>query len=443
MRREEAVLGHAMIYIVGIGVSGRESLTARALNAIESSGLIVGGQRHLDEFSHLRAKKLALQGGLDRAARAIKRYISSERAKGGRGGNAKVAVLATGDPNLYGIAGFIIRKFGKPAVEIIPNVSIPQEAFARIKEDWNSLKIVSAHGRESIAEVVSAASSFDRIAVFTDPVNTPAKIAGELLRRGIRGFRAYVFEAIGGRDERIIQGPLETIAKRKKFHPLNLFLLLREKGGGTLRMEKDARLPALGIPDAMFSHERGMITKSEIRAVALSKLGLRADSIVWDIGSCSGSVAIEAARVAVKGKVFAIEKDGKRIKDIEKNRKRFGISNIEIVHGKAPECLKGLTPPPPPPPPPDAVFIGGGGDGVVDILKYSSRVMKPGSTAVVNAVTMETAGTVFDFFKKKGWGAEAVLISLSRTKELPGGRGSSLNMLLANNPVFIITGRKP
>ena len=181
-----------------------------------------------------------------------------------------------------------------------------------------------------------------------------------------------------------------------------------------------------------------MITKAEIRAAVLSKLGLRADSIVWDIGSGSGSVAVEAARIAASGRVYAVEKDKRRIADIEVNRARFAASNLDIVHGKAPGCLKRLKTPP------DSVFIGGGGDGVVEILGYASSRMRRGAVAVVNAITIETAGKAFGFFKKRGWERELVLMSVSRTKEIgEAGKGPSLNMLSANNPVFIITGRKP
>ncbi|HEY4707321.1 MAG TPA: precorrin-6y C5,15-methyltransferase (decarboxylating) subunit CbiE, partial [Thermodesulfobacteriota bacterium] len=111
-----------MIYVIGIGVQGRASLLERPLDIIKKAGLLVGGRRHLDEFPKAKAKKVAL-GSITEAAAAIEKFIQTNRKP--------VAVLATGDPLLFGIGSFIIKRFGKNRVEVIPNVSAIQEAFAR------------------------------------------------------------------------------------------------------------------------------------------------------------------------------------------------------------------------------------------------------------------------------------------------------------------------
>ncbi len=409
-----------MIHVIGMGGAGKKTLSRVALSIIERAGLLVGGRRHLDEFPGSKAKKVAVTGSLDEVARSIKEHIKGN-------GRTGVAVLATGDPLLYGIAGYIIRKFGKALVEVIPNVSTVQEAFALIKESSNGVKVVSAHGRDAdYSTLASDIMNNERVAVFTDPCNTPARIAKEMLKRGVGERRAFVCESIGTPKERVIEGTLKTLTAKKAFAPLNVLILINDK------IDAAASRLVPGIPDEMFSHSDGMITKEELRVVSLSKLDLDKKSIVWDIGACSGSVAIEAALMAPSGRTWAIEKDGKRLSDIRKNKKRFNAYNLEIIAGEAPGCIPSDLPAP------DAVFVGGGGKGVEEILKTVSKRVKKGGRIVVNAVTMETAGAAFGFFKKRGWNKEMVMISLSKAKDLGG-----LNMLVANNPVFIIKGVRP
>ncbi|MBE9527766.1 MAG: cobalt-precorrin-7 (C(5))-methyltransferase, partial [Proteobacteria bacterium] len=133
-----------MIYVVGIGATGALSLTERALGVVNKAGLLVGTRRFLGEFRESKAARVAIRGPLDAVAKEIEEFIATERAAKRR---ATVVVLATGDPLLFGIAGFIIERFGKKGVTVLPNLSIVAEAFALIKEPQNGSIVLSAHGR--------------------------------------------------------------------------------------------------------------------------------------------------------------------------------------------------------------------------------------------------------------------------------------------------------
>lgn len=402
-----------MIHVVGMGVKGRESLGKDALSLIGKAALLAGGKRHLDEFPDAKALKVPVQGGLERIATRIEKLKKNEDA----------VVLATGDPLLYGIASFIIKRFGKRRVNIIPNVSTVQEAFARIKEDANGVKVLSAHGRGGLEALVDEILKNDKTALFTDGVNTPAAIAKALIGKGARGLRAFVVESIGAKDERVIEGGLPDIASVKKFADLNVMILI-----GSQSFQKSYEP---GISDNEFAHEGAMITKEELRVISLSKLKVKKGSIVWDIGACTGSVAIEAA-LSGAGIVYAVEKDPKRVKDIVANRKRFGADNVEVIQGRAPESLSIIKERP------GSVFVGGGGRDIMRILSHVSKRLLPGGRCVVNAVTMETASVATAFFKSKKWDAELIQVSIAKSRDLSG-----LTMLSAMNPVFIITGKKP
>ena len=440
-----------MIYIIGIGVEGKSSLSQRALKLIGDAGLLVGGRRHLASFPEFIRRKVIIGSNLEEIVKIIKNHSSLTTD------HSPTVILATGDPNFFGIADFIIKKVGRELVEIIPNVSAMQEAFARIKESWNDARFLSVHGRSkgqgargkgqeeiAIENIVDEIIKYSKVGIFTDPDNTPAKIAKALLNKDIDNYKAYVCEDLGTEKERITEGTLSNIA-RKRFSPLNVMILVRQRLEVRGKRQNHNLQPSafslqppasnlslpFGIPDSKFSHTKGMITKEEIRVIAVSKLKLKNDSIVWDVGAGCGSISIEAALLAGKGKVFAIEKEKSRAMHIEKNKRRFAISNLEIINGNAPDCLKEL-------PMPDAVFIGGGGEDIGKILAVCSKKLTARGIIVVNAITLDTLKAATDFFKKSNWNSETVSVNIAKTKDI-----AKLQLFNAYNPIFITIGEKP
>ncbi|MFQ5354308.1 MAG: precorrin-6y C5,15-methyltransferase (decarboxylating) subunit CbiE [Thermodesulfobacteriota bacterium] len=412
-----------MIYVIGLGLDGAAGLSPRALSVLRRSGLIAGGRRHLEGLESvegLSAERFYITSDLRALEKTVTGFIKKKKG-------STITVLATGDPLLYGIGNFIIRSFGRRSVKVIPGVSVIHEAFARVKESSAGLKVLSLHGRPADFTLLKKEiSSNQSLALFTDSRNTPAKVAGGLIGVGLGGVKVYLCEALGYEDERVRSGSLNTIARVKKTHPLSVMIFSREDEAPAAC----ERSLAAGLDDELFRHSAGMITKSEIRAVSLSKLAPAPSAVIWDIGSCTGSVAIEAARLAPRGMVYAVEKKRKRVRDVQENISRFKADNVRVIRGEAPGCLKGLAAP-------DAVFIGGGGAGVTRILSYVYRRLKEKGVIVVNAVTVETASSALEFFKKKGMKRELVQLNLTRGKELAG-----LSILSACNPVFILKGVK-
>jgi precorrin-6Y C5,15-methyltransferase (decarboxylating) len=353
-----------------------------------------------------------------------------EKVKRAKIGKAPVVVLATGDPGFFGIGELIAKELGKNSVTIIPNVSIVQEAFARIKESSNGLNTISVHGEKgsedrNIDKAVGLILRSKKTAVYTDPLATPEKIAKALIKKGAKGYRVIVFESLGTKEEKITRGGLSLIAGRR-FNPLNLLVFFAPDGDGD-----EPR--GFGLPVIEYKHTNGLITKSEVRAVTLSKLALTDKSglVLWDVGSGSGSVSIESSTFMPSGSVYAIEKKADRIKNIEANRARFKRANVEIIKGSAPACLKKL-------PDPDRVFVGGGGRSVPDILKIVSIRLRAGGTVVVNAVTISTLTRATSFFTDIGWPFELVQMNVARGREVGG-----YMIMEAENPVSIITARRP
>lgn len=425
-----------MIYIIGIGVEGKTGLSQRALKLIEGAGMLAGGRRHLACFPEFQGEKVIIGSNLDEVAKILNPKSKIRNPK-------YAVVLASGDPNFFGIADFLVKRLGKDAVEIIPNVSTMQYAFAKIKENWNDVRFFSLHGRSKtqnskfktqnkslVENIIGEVVCCDKAGIFTDPDNTPAKIAKAMIDKGVNNYRAYVCEDLGTDKEKITEGTLAQIA-RKIFAPLNVMILIKINPPAPPFKKGGSGGVIFGIPDTEFSHSKGMITKEEIRVISLAKLKLKADSILWDIGAGSGSLSIEAAMLAKDGKVFAVEKEKERVIHIEKNKNKFKTANLEIIRKKAPDSLRDL-------PAPDAVFIGGGGKDIGKILEVCSKQIKRYGRIVVNAITIETLSAAAQFFEASGWNMETISVNIAKTKDI-----ADSHLFNAHNPVFIIVGEKP
>ena len=187
---------------------------------------------------------------------------------------------------------------------------------------------------------------------------------------------------------------------------------------------------ALGLPDDAFEQRRplrGQITKREVRAVSLYSLGLRSDSIVWDIGSGTGSMAVEAAIIACQGTVYAIERDEASLSLLRRNVSRWGPENVDIIAGEAPGVLEGLASP-------DSVFVGGSGGRLADILNTAVGRLNPGGRIVVNLAALERAQATYRQLKELGFTAEMVMVNSARAKEMADGT----TRLESINPVFVV-----
>ena len=392
------------IKIIGIGEDGQASLLPLYQQWIDESEILIGGERLLSFFPHFHGEKWSVKRGL---ASLVDRIKETKK---------RVVVLASGDPLFYGIGSYLSKKL---PVEIYPSLSSIQLAFARMQESWQDCTFLSIHGR-SIKGLAQKVDGQAKICLLTDEENTPSAVAEYLLSFGMTEYQGTVAENLGGEDERVRTFTLEEM-RSETFSPLNVVILKR--------ISPTPFWP-MGIEDEAFSHrtpDKGLITKREIRTLSLAALRLKGDSTVWDIGTCTGSVAIEAARIARYGQVFAIEKNEQDLANCQLNMKKFR-TDFTLVHGRAPEGLEEF-------PDPDAVFIGGTAGGMEQVLEIACRRLKPGGRIVLNAVTIETLYDAVQNFKKNGFGTHMTLAQISRSKPI-----LHMNRFEGLNPVYIIEG---
>ena len=336
-----------------------------------------------------------------------------------------VAVLASGDPLLFGIGRRLVDHFGAERIRVHPALSAVQLACARFVVPWDDLVLISLHGRSDqtmAAQVLRHA----KVMLFTDAVNSPDRIAATLLQTltaygdesRISALRIRVAENLGLADEKITSGSLEAIARRT-FSPLNMMLI-----------EQPPRQEAFtfGLGEHEISHSRGLITKDEVRASTLHRLRLPATGVLWDIGGGSGSVSLEAARLNPGLSIEIIEKKPEEQANIRANIRCYGAYNMHLTSGEAPEALAGL-------PAPDRIFVGGSGQRLEAILETAASRLASQGRIVVNAVLPQTEALAIDCLTRLGLQVESRTLTVTR-RRYPGGEPQPFN------PITLITGDK-
>lgn len=187
------------------------------------------------------------------------------------------------------------------------------------------------------------------------------------------------------------------------------------------------------MKDELFTRGSLPMTKSEVRAVSLSKLELVPGAVFWDVGAGTGSVSVEAARLLLRaggqGQIYAVEREPEGIRLIQENKEKLaaGFLGFHVIEGEAPECLKEL-------PSPSHVFIGGSGGRLKEILSVVFGKNRR-ARVVINAITPETLFQAMEASGELGvWEEEIIQVSVSRFEK----RGK-YHLQMGTNPVFVIT----
>jgi len=376
--------------IVGIGEDGVDGLSAAARGLIGGADIVFGGRRHLALAAPLiRGAARAWPSPFDGAADGV----STHRGR-------QVCVLASGDPFHYGVGAVLARHVDSREMIVLPAPSAFSLAAARLGWSVPDTVLLSLHGR-SLDLIRPHLQPGARILVLTSGGDGPAALARLLAQSGFGQSRLTVLEALGGPRERV-RG---TTAADFAFGAVDALNTLAIE----IEAAPDARiLPrTAGIPDELFEHD-GQISKREIRAIVLSSLAPRRGELLWDVGSGSGSIAIEWMLSDPTMRAIAIERRGDRAARIVRNAAACGVPALQVIAATAPGALAAL-------PKPDAIFIGGGASepGVVDA---AARALRSNGRLVANAVTLETETLLLG--RHAALGGELLRLAISRAEPL-------------------------
>ena len=358
------------IVVVGIGADGMAGLPESSRAELRSATVIYGSPRQLD-----------LLDGTVTAPRhpwpspmlpALQRLLDDEPAE-------RIHVVASGDPLLHGVGGALIRIHGAEQVQVLPHVSSVTLACARMGWNLQDTEVISL----VTAPVHTAVRRGGQSVVLCRDAGTPAALAAVLTETGRGASEFTVLEQLGGPGERIRQGPADAwaAAPPRDLDDLNVI---------AVRYLPDARA-AHNLPDDALRHD-GQITKRTIRAVTLAALAPRPGEVLWDVGSGSGSIAVEWCRSAPGCRSVAFESRDDRRENITANARAFGV-DID-VRADAPGAFEGALAP-------DAVFIGGGLTGG-DLVQACVDRLPAGGRLVANAVTAESEALLVEWHSRLG-----------------------------------------
>ncbi|MFB9911539.1 precorrin-6y C5,15-methyltransferase (decarboxylating) subunit CbiE [Rhizobium paknamense] len=397
--------------VIGMGDGGLESLTGEQRAHLARAEILVLGERLEHKIAEAvpAAKRILTWGA---GFRQTLEEVLKLRGM-------PVVVLATGDPMHFGIAATLLRFVEAAEMRVLPSPSAFSLAAARLGWPLQTVAQISLHGRPS-AFLNRHILPGQRLLALTSDAGTVFDVADLLVKRGFGSSRLTVLEHMGGSEERILSFSAKEILKEAPALADFNTLAVECLGEGAWCA------PVPGLPDEAFRHD-GQLTKSEVRAVTLSKLSPFPNALLWDVGAGCGSIAIEFLRVGLGTRAIAIEEKPERVAMIRDNALDLGTPDLEIVEGAAPVALQGLDAP-------DVIFIGGGitADGLFETCWQS---LKPGGRLVANAVTIEGEARLAQLRGVHG----GDLLRLSVSRAAPVGRYCGWKSLM---PVTIWSARK-
>lgn len=390
------------VALVGIGMGDVQTRTLGMERAVGEADCLIGAKRMLEAVPMGEAHRhtAVLSGEIAACIRssAYKSY----------------AVLLSGDTGFYSGAKALIEELKDMEVEVLPGIGSLQYFCARLKRPWEDVYPLSLHGRDCNFE--AEVRSHSAVFALVGGADGVQQALERLNSAELGHLKVHVGQRLGYPDEKIVHGTVNELLNAC-FDPLSVLLV--ENPGW-----KDA-VVTHGLPDEAFLRDETPMTKSEVRAVSLSKLALSRGAVVYDVGSGSGSVSVECALQAEKGRVYAIEMKEKALALTKRNAERFHLANLELVQGSAPEALAGL-------PAPTHAFIGGSGGNMGEIIACLLE-KNPHVRIVVNTVTLETLAELIEISKTFDF-CDIAEISVHAPRKL--GRYRLMN---AQNPVFIFT----
>jgi len=417
--------------IIGVLDNGCTGLSAAALVCLQEAEIVIAASRVLSLFADTiaQAEGKDLTGKLSLVPEWVNAALAAQK---------KVVVLATGDPLCHGIASFLTKKLGAEKLEVMPNVSSIQLAFARTGMAWQDAKICSVHSKgagewqtgagaeHGLYALLQAIHQHDKLAVLTSPENNPARIARMLVMENMSDlFSMVVAEDLLCANEKLFQDLSIAELAEQEFTGNDVVILCR------LQEKTDELL--FGYADHAFKQrkpDKGLITKREVRAVSLARLQLTRNSIVWDIGAGSGSVGIEAAKLCAQGHVYAVEKNVADFAIAIENARNFGLHNYTLIEHKAPLGMQNW-------PAPNAVFIGGSGGELAELIELCLAKLQVNGCLVMNFVTLENLNTALDALKQNGALWDITQLQASRSQPI-----LHMNRMQAENPVWIVCAQK-
>ena len=392
------------VTVLGTGTGSEGMLTLEADRACREAEKIIGAKR--------------LTEALARYGKPFENAIlPADIAKAVfSGSEERVVVAMSGDTGFYSGTKKLLPLLDGAEVRVLPGISSVVYFCSRLGIGWDDATLISAHGRD--CNYLAKIRKNPKVIALTGGDATANVILDDLCANGLGHVRVTVGSELSYPAEQIVSGTAEEL--RGQSFP-SLAVLMAENPAAA-----DRPVPC-GKPDGAFLRAEVPMTKQEVRAVTLAKLGVTRSAVCWDVGAGTGSVSLEMAECAEDGVVYAVEQKETACELIEKNKLHLGVSNVRVVRGTAPEALSEL-------PAPTHVFIGGSSGNMKEILELALG-KNPRARIVVNTVTAESFAEAVELMKR-------LPVTDCEIVELSAAHGRSVgryHLMTAQNPVFVIS----
>lgn len=397
------------VFVVGIGPGSVEGMTEETRRAIRQADCLIGAKRMLESVT---TGGQCLYHAI--APGDIADYIMTHRE------HRTFAVVMSGDTGFFSGTKKLLPMLKNCQVQVLPGLSSMSCLCARLGTSYEDVVPVSIHGRDH--DIVQDVLRNRRVFTLVGGNDGIAGLCHRLTEAGLGDVKVSVGEHLGYEDEKITVGSAEELAQGN-YHTLSVALIEHDR----------PHVVTHGLPDEAF--QRGSaadgavvpMTKSEVRAVCLSKLRLTQDAVCWDVGAGTGSVAIEMALQATRGHVYAIEKKEDAVQLMDENRKKLFAHNMTIISGYAPDACCDL-------PAPTHVFIGGSSGNLREIITLAME-KNPHVRIVATAIAMETVAELTAIAGGNDF-KESEIVSLTVARDRKAG---SYHLMTGQNPIYIFT----
>ena len=397
------------VTIVGIGPGSAKAMTGEVREAIGNADCLIGAGRMLEAVKGpgQPAVSLISPGQISDYIHEHKEYTS-------------FAVVMSGDSGFFSGTKKLLPLLERCSVKVLPGLSSLSVMAAALGLSYEETLTVSVHGRDT--DVIPDIRAHRDVFILTGGDPDIRDICERLEKEGLQDVRVHVGERLSYPDQKITSGTPADILKGR-YEKLSV-----------LWVENPHAVKEVfaGLPDDRFIRgegKRGLVpmTKSEVRAVCISKLALHDRCVCWDVGAGTGSVSVEMALNVQKGHVHAVEKDADAVRVMKQNIEQFHLKNLTLIEGTAPEALNDL-------PAPDRVFIGGSSGGLKEIIALA-REKNPMVRIVATSVTLESEALLTECLKEFEWKqTDVISVNISASR-----KAGAYNLMTAQNPIYIYT----
>lgn len=405
LKRHYGIEKKRKISLVGCGMGSGNLLTLEAEAVLRECQAIVGAPRIIEGLNGFCKETYGTIRNEE-----IMEYIRTHEEY------AHIAVAFSGDLGFLSGAKRLRPLLSEYEVKSFCGIPSPVYFFNKLGIPWEDVMLLSLHGRSE--DIIRVVREQEKVFFLLGGEMGVSAICQKLIEHHLDKVHLTVGENLSYEEERILSGtPKELL--REEINPLCVIYIENKEAKG--------RNVSYGMAEEAFIRGKTPMTKSEVRSIVLSKLGLTEHSVLYDVGAGTGSVSVEASGLLRKGRVYALERDAEAVTLLEANKEKFRRDNMIIVKGEAPLCMEPL-------PAPTHAFVGGTGGNLKPVLEGILNKNK-GVRVVVNCLALETLAEMLTLLKELPvTGTNLVQITVSRAKEIGNYR-----LMTGQNPIYVIS----